>query len=68
MKPIGSIKERKPKKHYYILLNGRYVGESWAVSSAKAINNFWWKFAKEENELNPRDYDPEDFDAIEVNA
>lgn len=61
MKPI---KERKPKQHYYILLDGMKVGESWAVSPEKAITNWWWKNVKDGNEMTPRDYDPSDFDAV----
>jgi hypothetical protein len=56
----------KSKKKYYIMLDGRYVGESWAVSPRKAISNWWWKNVKEEDEFSPRDYDPEDFDAVEA--
>lgn len=56
---------RQSKKHYYILLNGQYVGESWAVSAKKAINNYWWKNVKHENSMSFRDYDPEEFDAVE---
>lgn len=60
------MKVKKPKKHYYILLNGEKVGESWAVSSTKAINNYWWNNVKYGNEYSPRDYDPADFDAVEM--
>ena len=56
---------KKPKKHYYILLNGKYVGDSWAVSAAKAINNYWWKNVKLNNEYSTRLLDPSDFDAVE---
>lgn len=63
MRKIG---EYKPKKHYYILFNGRQIGESWAVSPEKAINNFWWREVKYGNEYSPRDYDPTDFDAVEI--
>lgn len=62
MKPI---RERKPKHHYFILLGGEKVGESWAVSSQKAITNWWWKHIKDESAMTPRDYDPSDFDAVE---
>lgn len=57
---------KKPKKHFYILLDGEKIGESWAVSAKKAINNFWWKQVKNEDEYSQRDYDPEDFDAVEA--
>lgn len=56
----------KSKKKYYIMLGGRHVGESWAVSPQKAVSNWWWKNIKGENEFSPRDYDPEDFDAVEA--
>lgn len=58
-------RQRRPKRHYYILLNGAYVGESWAVSAAKAINNYWWKNVKQYNEYNTRLLNPADFDAVE---
>lgn len=57
---------RKPKKHYYIMLNGEYIGETWAVSPAKARVNFWWKYEKEEDPYTTRDLDPEDFDVVEA--
>ena len=60
------IKERKPKKHFYIILNGRQVGESWAVSAEKARANYWWKNVKYGDEFSPRDYEPDDFDVIEA--
>lgn len=63
MKPI---KEKKPKKLFYILLGGDMVGESWAASAEKAVTNFWWKNVKNCDEYSPREYDPEDFDAIEA--
>ena len=56
---------RQPTRHFYILLDGKYVGQTWAVSAEKARNNFWWKAVKLENEYSPRDYDPEDFDVVE---
>lgn len=57
---------QKSKKRFYILLNGNHVGESWAVSEAKAITNWWWRNVKNENVYSPRDYSPSDFTAIEV--
>ena len=57
---------KKPKKHFYILLNGEKVGESWAVSDKKARVNFWWKFVKERDAFTIREYDPEDFDVVEA--
>lgn len=52
------------KRHYYILLNGEYVGQTWAVSEAKAVANYWWKFVKECDPFAVREYDPSDFEAI----
>lgn len=63
MKPIM---QKKPKRPYWILLNGKAVGKSWAVSPEKARTNFWWKFVKEENEYSTREYNPEDFDVVEA--
>lgn len=63
---MRKIKEYTPKRHYFILLNGRMVGESWAVSPEKARNNWWWRNIKNEDAYSPRDYDPEDFDVAEV--
>ena len=57
---------RKPKKKYYIMLDGEYVGETWAVSPAKARVNFWWKFEKGEDPFSARGLDPEDFDVVEA--
>lgn len=57
---------KQPKKHYYILLNGYKVGETWAVSEAKAINNYWWKYVKGGDEYGERSREPEDFDAVQV--
>lgn len=56
----------KSKKHYFILLNGEYMGESWAVSPEKARTNFWWRFVKDEDEHTVRTYDPQDFDVVEA--
>lgn len=57
---------KRPKKKYYIMLNGEYVGETWAVSPAKARVNYWWKFSKGCNPYTLRDMDPEDFDVVEA--
>ena len=62
MRPIGG---RKSKKLFYILYNGKMVGQSWAVSPEKARVNFWWKFVKGEDERSAREYNPEDFDVVE---
>lgn len=56
---------KKPKKHFYIILNGEYIGESWAVSAKKAINNFWWRSIKQGDVYASREYDPAEFDAVE---
>ena len=63
MKPIT---QKKPKRPYWIILNGKPVGKSWAVSPEKARTNFWWKYAKSSNEFSFREYDPEDFDVVEA--
>lgn len=57
---------KRPKKHYYIIYDGQYVGESWAVSAVKAINNYWWKTIKEGDPMTTRTLDPSDFDAVEA--
>lgn len=54
------------KKHYYIILDGEQVGETWAVSPKKAIANYWWKNVKGNNAYSTRRYDPEDFDVVEA--
>jgi len=63
---MEAYKVKKPKKHYHIILNGECVGDSWAVSPVKAINNYWWKSIKNENQMSPRYCDPADFDAVEA--
>lgn len=57
---------KKPKRHYYIIFNGSYVGETWAVSAEKARNNYWWKKVKQEDANSIRTYNPSDFDVIEA--
>ena len=57
---------RQSKRHFYILLDGEYVGQTWAVSEAKARNNYWWKSVKEEDPYRVREYDPSDFEAVSV--
>ena len=54
----------KPKKHYYILLDGEYMGQTWAVSEEKARNNFWWKAVKEGDVYTERYMNPSDFEAV----
>lgn len=63
---MATTTTRKPKKHYFILHNGIQVGESWAVSPAKAISNWWWKHVKGEDEYSSVVYSQKDFDAVEV--
>lgn len=63
---MSAEKKKKPKYHYYILLDGKYVGDSWAVSEAKAINNYWWRHVKEGDEFHARDYEPTDFEAVRI--
>ena len=63
MKPIVQKKSKRP---YWILLHGKPVGKSWAVSPEKARANFWWKYAKGSNEFSFREYDPEDFDVVKA--
>jgi hypothetical protein len=63
---VKPIKERKPKKHYAVLLHGEHYAETWAVSPQKAISNVWWKFEKNEDEFTLANYSVEDFDAVEI--
>ncbi len=58
---------RQSKKRYYILYNGEWVGQTWAVSEAKAVNNYWWKFVKEQDPFKERFLDPSDFEAVCAN-
>lgn len=68
MKPIGDRdKIKKKKNHYYIILNGTKVGETWAVSPEKARTNYWWKYVKGEDEFSFRMHSPEDFDVVDAN-
>lgn len=57
MKPV--------KRRFLILYEGRTVGESWAVSADKAINNYWWRECKKYDQYAYTNYRPSDFDAIE---
>lgn len=54
------------KRKYAILRNGSIVGESWAVSADKAINNYWWKNDKKCNKFTQAFYYPSDYDAVEI--
>lgn len=55
---------KQPLKPYYILFNGEWVGETWAVSEAKAVNNYWWKNVKGCDRFADRKCEPSDFEAI----
>lgn len=55
---------KQPKRHYYILHNDEYVGQTWAVSEAKARTNWWWDNVKFNDEFNPRTMDPDELEAI----
>ena len=63
MKPI---KEKKTKKHYYIIHDGVQCGESWAVSPEKAICNWRWKHCKDEDCFTSTEFSVDDFDAVEA--
>jgi hypothetical protein len=65
IEPITYPTKRKAKG-YYIMLNGKHVGKSYAVSPRKAIVNWWWNNIKGGDEWSYREYDPEDFDVIEM--
>lgn len=58
--------ERRPKKHYAVLLDGEFYAETWAVSAKKAICNAWWKYEKEESAFTSAYYSVDDFDAVEI--
>lgn len=55
---------KQKKKHYYILHGNEYVGQTWAVSEAKARVNWWWDNVKYNDEFNPRTMDPDELEAI----
>lgn len=52
------------KRHFYILLDGEYVGQTWAVSEEKAVVNYWWKYVKCGDQYSERYLNPSDFEAI----
>lgn len=54
----------KPKLHFYIIHNGRKVGETWAVSADKATTNYWWKNYKCGDPYSRTEYKPSDFRAV----
>ena len=60
----GRLNMKQTKRHYYIFLDGEYVGQTWAVSEKKAVTNYWWKFVKESDPFTVREYNPSDFEAV----
>jgi len=58
-------KKKKPKKLFYVLLNGEYYAKTYAVSAKAAIRNAWWKYEKYEDPYSITDVTVNDFDAIE---
>ena len=60
------MEKRRFKKHYAVIRNGNYVGETWAVSAKKAISNIWWKQEKLENRYSSAEYSVDDYDAVEL--
>lgn len=52
------------RRHYYILYGGEYAGQTWAVSEAEAVRNYWWKEVKGQDPFAERCLDPADFEAI----
>ena len=57
---------KQPKRKFNIIHRGRIVGTSWAVSAAKAINNYWWNNCKGRDQYAYTDYRPSDFSAVEA--
>lgn len=57
---------RQSKKHFYILLDGEYVGQTWAVSEAKAKVNWWWDNVKYNDQFSYRAIDPSELEAISI--
>ena len=56
---------RKKKKTYAVILNGKFLMNTTAVSSDKAINNVRYRIYQEEgNWYNVPDFD--EFDAVEL--
>lgn len=52
------------KELYYIILNGKPVGKTYAVSPEKACNNYWWVNCKNRNPYAYTEKKPSDFDAV----
>ena len=55
------------KRCYYVLLNDEYIGQTWAVSEAKAKSNIWWKLVKENDQFKAVNIRPSDFEAYCIN-
>ena len=58
-------KSRKPKKMYYVLLNGSFYAKTYAVSAKAAIRNVWWKYEKCADPYKVARVTIDDFDAVE---
>lgn len=57
---------KKPKAKYAVMLHGRLLGETWAVSEKKAICNVWWSVLKEKDQFTISDYSIDDLDVIKL--
>lgn len=57
---------KKKKQRYKILFDGNYVGDSWAVSPEKAINNMRFRLVASGDVRGWFDVPMEDFDAVVV--
>lgn len=52
---------KQPKFKFEIFHRGRKVGETYAVSVSKAVNNYWWNYCKQRNPYAHTEYKPSDF-------
>lgn len=59
---------KQTKRHYYILLDGEYAGQTWARSEAEAVRNYWWNHVKGRDPFSDRYLEPSDFEAISHTA
>lgn len=59
---------KRIQQHYYILLDGDYVGQQWARSEEEACSRYWWKNVKDGDKYSYRFMDPSDFEAISHTA
>ncbi|MBQ1508465.1 MAG: hypothetical protein IIZ47_03510 [Erysipelotrichaceae bacterium] len=57
---------KQKKTLFYILLDGRYKGKTYAVSEAAACRNYWWNHIKNRDQYKVVDYYPEDFEAVSI--